>query len=63
MKFTIIFSRKVRTKAYETMEVGMTAEFDDSQITPDEAFRKIRDTVNKWIDEERDRILRDEIPR
>jgi len=37
MKYTITYSRKVRTRAYESLEVGLHAEFDET-LSWNEAF-------------------------
>jgi len=63
MKFTVMYSRKVRTKAYETMEIGLSAEFDSAMTSIDEAFDFVRDKVNIWIEDERNRILEREVRR
>lgn len=60
MKYTIIYGRRVRVKAFESMEIGLHMEFD-SRISPiahiDEAFRMVRNRVEGWIAIEQDRIL------
>jgi hypothetical protein len=63
MRFTVFYSRKVRTKAYEMLEIGLTAEFDSAITNVDEAFDFVKDKVNLWIADERDRILRREVNR
>lgn len=63
MKFTVHYSRKVRTQAYEMLEIGLVAEFDSAITNIDEAFDFVKDKVNLWIEDERDRILREEVKR
>jgi len=63
MRFNILYSRKVRTKAYEMLEIGFSADYDDAHVKPQDAFDIVRDLVNRWIAEERERILRDEVRR
>ena len=48
MKFTVMYSRKVRTKTYEMLEIGLSAEFDSAMTSIDEAFDFVRDKVNLW---------------
>ena len=67
MKYTVIYARKVRVKAYESMEIGLHMEFDTTTNATD-AFRMVRDTVEGWISEQSDRVLaahgkRPEVPR
>lgn len=64
MKFGISYNRKVKAgKTYEMLEIGMYAEFDSGEHNPNKAFKAVRDQVNKWIEEERDRILKECVPR
>lgn len=56
MKYIIIYSRKVRVKAYESMEIGLHMEYDE-RTKPQDAFPQVRDHVEEWIAQERDRIL------
>ena len=63
MKFTVMYSRKVRTKTYEMLEIGLSAEFDSAITSVDEAFDYVRDKVNLWIEDERNRILEREVRR
>jgi len=58
MKFTIVYNRKVRVQAYETLEVGLIQEFDDSQWTWHGAFTKVKDFVDNRAEEESARLLR-----
>ncbi len=63
MKFTVMYSRKVRTKTYEMLEIGLSAEFDSAMTSIDEAFDFVKDKVNIWIEDERNRILEREVRR
>jgi len=63
VKFTVMYSRKVRTKTYEMLEIGLSAEFDSAITSVDEAFDYVRDKVNLWIEDERNRILEREVRR
>jgi len=63
MRYSVTYGRKVRTKAYETLEISMTADFDTADTQPEEAFAYLRDLVNMWIQEERERILEKEVKR
>ena len=56
MKYTVIYTRKVRVKAYESMEIGLHMEFDETTLS-EEAFFIVRDQVDEWIKREQDRIL------
>jgi len=56
MGYTVIYTRKVRTGAYESMEIGLRHEFT-SNAHYDDNFRFVRDQVEKWIEQELDRIL------
>lgn len=51
-KFSVSYSRKVQTKAYENMTIFLTNEFDTDETSHDDAFSQTRDTVEKWIKEE-----------
>jgi len=64
LKFGVSYHRRVKAgKTYEMLEIGLYAEFVTSQTSYDEAFKQIRDKVNVWIEEERDRILAECVPR
>ena len=52
MKFTVCFERKVSTARYENITVSLNQEFDDDEIKPDQAFHRVREKVNNWIDTE-----------
>lgn len=49
--FEITVRRKVQTFQYESLEVGLTQEFDDS-IDEDKAFQLTAKKVEEWIDME-----------
>lgn len=59
MKFGISYNRKVRTRAYEMLEIGLYMEFDTGNMDLDRAFETVRLKVERWIVEERDRIMRE----
>ena len=63
MKYTVVFSRKVRTGAYETMEIGFLKEYDDGLTTSSYAFKEVKEIVEAQIQAERDRLLRNSPPR
>lgn len=51
-KFEIRFSKKVQTERFENLEVALSAEFDDKDITHDCAFNLVREKVNQWVEQE-----------
>ncbi len=57
MRYTITYGRKVRTRAYEILEITLYMEFDE-RTDLDEAFAKVRDKVEEWIEKERYRIMK-----
>jgi len=62
MRYAITYSRKLRVKAYDMIEISLHREFDET--TPiEEAYKQVRDQVKRWINEERERVMKDEIPR
>jgi len=63
LKYTIFYQRKVRAQAYEMLEIGLSREFDTSETPTEAGFAEVRDRVNAWIDEERERLLEKEAPR
>ena len=56
-KFSISYSRKVQTVVYENVTISLTREFDEDEMSHDEAFKEVRDTVETWVNYEL-RILR-----
>ena len=62
MKYTIFYERKVRVAAYDMMTIGLTMEFDET-TNPNDAFENVKSKVEKWISEERDRLLEKNFPR
>ena len=54
MTYTVVYTRKVRTGAYETMEIGLHKQSDETR-RPEDVFKEVRDQVEKWIQEERDK--------
>lgn len=57
MKYGISYSRKVRTRAYEMLEISLYMEFDTGLMDVEDAFKMVRDKVDKWIESERERIF------
>ena len=51
-KFSISYSRKVQTVPYENVTVSLTREFDEGEMSYDEAFKEVRDTVEVWVNYE-----------
>jgi len=52
MKYTVHYSRKTRLAEFDTLEVGLTKEFDDS-VTPYEmGFTMVKNKVEAWIRKE-----------
>jgi len=52
MKFSISYARKVQTVQFENITVTLTREFDEDEISPDYAFKEVRDKVNLWLNNE-----------
>lgn len=42
----------MQTIRYENIEISLTAEFDDEHITYDDAFRKVREKVAQWVEQD-----------
>ena len=51
----IVYSRKVRVAAHESVEIGLHHEF--RHMPYEEAFKWVRNQVEKWLAEEATRIL------
>jgi len=61
LKFTVRYQRKVQTRPYENMTIGLEMEFpiDHSKIDDertldfivDGIYKKTREIVERWIDE------------
>uniref|UniRef100_A0A6M3M070 Uncharacterized protein n=1 Tax=viral metagenome TaxID=1070528 RepID=A0A6M3M070_9ZZZZ len=51
-KFSISYTRKAQTQPYENVTITLTCEFDDDEISPDYAFKEVRDKVNLWLNNE-----------
>ena len=60
MKFSVTYSRKIQVKRYEMLEVGIVAEFDDNEITYNQAKEKLKTHVDEWIRIEKARLLKEE---
>ena len=64
MKFTVSYSRKVKAgKAYEMMEIFASVESDTAVEPMGDAFERVRDFVEGWIEVESDRLLEKSVPR
>lgn len=48
-KYTISYSRTVRTVPYENIKVSLQEEFDDQEVPKDWAFSEVRGKVEAWI--------------
>jgi hypothetical protein len=51
-KFSVTYTRLVRTIPYENITISLTREFDEDEVSHDYAFKEVRDTVARWIDVE-----------
>jgi inorganic triphosphatase YgiF len=58
MKFTVVYTRKDRTKSYSTVETGLIKEFDTGDINEIEAFKIVKDFVNSQAEQAMEEILR-----
>lgn len=54
--YTITYQRKVQVRPYEMLTVGLVHEFDTDLTGHDEGFTYVKNTVNRWIDEEKRRL-------
>ena len=61
MKYTIVYTRKERTMAYSTLEVGLIQEFDTGEIDPDMAYERVKRQVGRWMEAEKERLLEESI--
>jgi len=55
-KYTIHYERKVQVRPYEPLTIGIEHEFETSLTGHDEALTYVKDTVNRWIDQEKRRL-------
>ena len=55
-KYTIHYERKVQVRPYEMLTIGLTQEFDTTDITKALAFDVLRARVDAWIYEETRRL-------
>jgi len=62
MRFAITYGRKVRTKAYDMLEISFYQEFDE-RTDPEQAFESVKTRVEAWIEKECDRILEKSVRR
>ena len=60
MKFSVTYSRKIQVRTYEMLEISLTAEFDDNEITYNQAKEKLKLHVDEWIRIEKARLLKEE---
>ena len=51
-KFSVTYTRKVQTIRYENIEISLTQEFDEDEISYDYALKEVRNRVTRWIDAE-----------
>lgn len=51
LKFTVTYVRRVQTAPFENMVVGLEMEFPRN-YTRDQAFKEVRDMVERWVDEQ-----------
>ena len=51
LRFTVRYQRKLQTRPYENMTIGLEMEFQRHDTDEDLAFKRVRETVEKWIDE------------
>jgi len=63
MKYNIFYGRKLRVAQYNMLEIGLTMEFDSAITVPDSAFHLVKSQVDKWIEDEKNRLLEESIPR
>ncbi len=52
-KYIITYGRKVQVRQYESLNIELTAEFDNTITGHEEGLQFVRDTVNGWIGYER----------
>lgn len=57
-RFGIIYIRKVRPMAYESMEIGLWREFNVGEADPEEEFKKLVAQVEAWIEERRNELIK-----
>jgi len=48
VRYTVVYSRKIRAAQYETTEIGLSMEFDET-TDPHEAFEVVKGYVETWI--------------
>lgn len=53
VKYTITYGRKVQVRQYESLNIELTTEFDNTLTGHDEGFQHVAVLVNRWIEEER----------
>ena len=59
MKFSVTYGRKIQIKPYEMLEISLTAEFDDEEITYNQAKEKLKLHVDSWIRIEKERLSKE----
>lgn len=62
MKYTVFYERKLRVAAYDMLTIGLSMEFDETTSLGD-AYQNVKGMVEKWIEEEQDRLLDKKVPR
>lgn len=51
-KFSVTYTRKVQTIRFENIEISLTQEFDEDEVSYDYALKEVRNRVTRWIDAE-----------
>lgn len=60
MKFTLRYGRKVQTRKFESLEIVLEHEFDSSNMGCDKAKELLAKIVDRWIEEERSRLQKEQ---
>lgn len=55
-KFTITYGRKVQIRPYEMLDISLLKEFDTKDSFESEAFVRVANQVDQWINTERARL-------
>ena len=48
-KFTVSYTRTVKTLPYENLKIGLSEEYDDGEVPREYAFSQVRQKVNDEI--------------
>lgn len=51
-KFSVTYTRKVQTIRFENIEISLTQEFDEDDVSYDYALKEVRNRVTRWIEAE-----------